>query len=366
MAMLLVFWYHIWEFAGYPHFALHVGSRSFDVLGNAGLGASGVDVFMVLSGFCLFFPFCAAPDRLHRFNLKTYVFRRLRRIVPPYYAAIIYALALRAGIAAILHWKDPSAAWPSFPSAFDIAAHLTFTHTLFASTFYGITGAFWSLGLEAQFYVVFPLVIWAVARFGLKTLGALVVVSFAYYALAHWLGMGEVREVQNFFLGRWMQFAIGMMVAVEVARRQARQQTTSVWVGAGLVALAGILFVTPMPDFAPLLSDDALRGFALSVSAGALLLAICTSTLPVSFLWSNRLSARLGLMSYSFFLIHQPTMQYLAQFLKKFVRLEGIPLFCILASGGLLLCLVISYWFFRLFEKPFLNNSYALRARIAP
>lgn len=83
MAMLMVFGYHIWEFAGHPRFTVHLGSWSVEILesvwGARGAGFVGVGVFITLSGFCLFFPLCSHPYRLQRFDLKTYATRRVRR-----------------------------------------------------------------------------------------------------------------------------------------------------------------------------------------------------------------------------------------------------------------------------------------------
>ena len=344
MAMLMVFWYHAWQFAGTPRVAW---------MPNQNWGGAGVDVFMVLSGFCLFFPFCVSPDG---FDVRIYAARRIRRIVPPYYAAILFAIALRQGAALFQHLRGKQDDWLALPSAFDVLTHLTFTHTLFGSTFYGITGAFWSLGLEAQFYAAFPLVLWLVARFGTRSIWALVAVSLSYHAVIHFAGYGGVFAVQSFFLGRWMQFALGMMGAAQVAKRTALGLQTPTLAGAGLLALSAVLYFVPKPDFAPLLSQDALRALVVSIAVGALLLSVCTSTRPVHFVWSNRFSAGLGLMSYSFFLIHQPILQYLAQFLELFgPKLRGTPLLGALVVAGFPLCLALSYGFFVLVEKRFLS-----------
>ena len=54
-------------------------------------GGAGVDLFMVLSGFCLFLPLCRSDEALAKFQWKNFYQRRARRIIPPYYAGILFA-----------------------------------------------------------------------------------------------------------------------------------------------------------------------------------------------------------------------------------------------------------------------------------
>src|SRR5258708_29944634 len=55
-------------------------------------GSTGVSLFLVLSGFCLFLPF--AGGRLHRFKAGEFFRRRCKRLMPAYYVALVLALAL--------------------------------------------------------------------------------------------------------------------------------------------------------------------------------------------------------------------------------------------------------------------------------
>src|SRR5579859_5500259 len=59
---------------------------------TAAYGHIGVDIFLALSGFCLFYPFCrravSAHHRITMGSLRTYGLRRARRILPPYLVAL--------------------------------------------------------------------------------------------------------------------------------------------------------------------------------------------------------------------------------------------------------------------------------------
>lgn len=143
-------------------------------------GAHGVDLFFVLSGFCLAYP---ALARLHAegqtgFRVSAFAARRLVRIVPPYYAAI--GVLLLAGTALLfLRRSLPTSMAPEALTLRAIFEQMTFTgHTYLASSF-------WTLAVEFRWYFVFPLVLWlwTISRpaFALVALSALVVAETRFH-----------------------------------------------------------------------------------------------------------------------------------------------------------------------------------------
>ncbi|MFN2461202.1 MAG: acyltransferase family protein [Candidatus Velthaea sp.] len=161
LAILLVVWYHAW---------LVTGQTIPGVNFIAEAGFLGVDLFFFLSGFCLFYPFARAllarkpPPTTGRF-----FYRRAAKIVPSYLLAlIIFAFVYRAQFA-------------SAGDAFvQLASHLTFLHTLNPATFGGISGPFWTIAVEVQFYLLFPFIVRFFQRAPLATYAALVVGAQAY------------------------------------------------------------------------------------------------------------------------------------------------------------------------------------------
>jgi peptidoglycan/LPS O-acetylase OafA/YrhL len=105
------------------------------------LGARGVDLFFVLSGFCL------GLGALERgVNLRAFAWGRVKRIVPPYYAAIVLGVVVASAIGRL-----------SFPHALLEGAR----NLAFLSERPGlppVNAAFWTILLEFQWYVFFPLV----------------------------------------------------------------------------------------------------------------------------------------------------------------------------------------------------------------
>lgn len=146
LAIVLVLICHVWGNSGTPHLSF----MNIDLTPLANMGKSGVILFFVLSGYLLF------PSILRTSNgnnIASYFKRRFFRIVPAYYAALIFIVIFGTGSS----------------SALNIFSHLFLTHTLFNSTFFGISGAFWSLGPEIQFYLFLPVLIYTIRFFFKKT-----------------------------------------------------------------------------------------------------------------------------------------------------------------------------------------------------
>ncbi len=173
LCVLLVGWYHIWQ-QSWLSPTLTIGSErvSLDFLLRSGY--LWVDGMLLLSGFLLYLPYAQGNQKI---ALWPFYKRRLIRILPSYLLCILpsFILALAQG-------KYPSL----LAGIQDLLAHLTFTHTLFPASYYQtpLNGALWTLGVEMQFYLIFPLL----ARFfrrrpGLTWLG-MAGIAFAFRAFA--------------------------------------------------------------------------------------------------------------------------------------------------------------------------------------
>ena len=107
------------------------------------IGALGVHMFFALSGFLITYRFLEEHQQTGRIDLRAFYRRRVRRIFPP---AIIY-LAVLAILGAWLRLLPASIS--------EISASLFFYRNLFPGGWY--TGHFWSLSLEEQFYLAWPI-----------------------------------------------------------------------------------------------------------------------------------------------------------------------------------------------------------------
>ena len=94
LAALWVFGFHVWQFGGSPEWTVEWAGKTWDVFWFLKQGPSGVDLFMVLSGLCLFWPVVSSSESGVDWDWRLYFRRRAYRILPAYYAAIGYAILL--------------------------------------------------------------------------------------------------------------------------------------------------------------------------------------------------------------------------------------------------------------------------------
>ena len=159
LCVLLVGWFHIWQQSWLsPSFVIDGERISLDFLLRSGY--IWVDGLLLLSGFLLYLPYTQAQSRMPR--ILPFYKKRLIRILPSYLLCILplYVLALING------------SYPTFRESLkDLLAHLTFTHTLFPFSYNNtpLNGALWTLGVEMQFYFLFPFLARAFKRFPLLT-----------------------------------------------------------------------------------------------------------------------------------------------------------------------------------------------------
>jgi peptidoglycan/LPS O-acetylase OafA/YrhL len=323
---------------------------------------SAVDFFMVLSGFCLFWPYACQPDRVKSFQLKQYAVRRTRRIIPPYYMSIVFVTLLPFGLVVLWRIVGQDASWPSPATWQDYLTHLTFTHTLFPEYWSGIQGVYWSLGLEAQFYLVFPLVLLGFRYWGLWVIPAIAALSLIYRSIVDPL-TAQMDWTVSFlfsitFLGRWMQFAAGMMAAVVVANlhkqgKQINRQWS--WV---LVLFAGATYVLANANHWLIDWLPAQRDVALACSFALLCVVVSSGTHILRNLFQRPALVGFGVMSYSFFLYHQNFAYYLSELFEKVLKVGPVTCFALMLTIGFAASFMISYLFFLIAEKPFLKPKH--------
>ena len=150
LRVLLVFivsWYHFWQ---QSWLTPSIGSYSLDYLLRAGY--MPVDGTILLSGFLLFLPYARAMLLGEAVpNTKQFYQRRIMRIVPSYY---FVTLALLFAVALPWHLY-----YNSSDMVRDVVMHLTFTQTFNPATYIAtpIGVASWTIAIEMQAYLIFPL-----------------------------------------------------------------------------------------------------------------------------------------------------------------------------------------------------------------
>jgi len=292
VAALWVVLFHIRAFSGANLGPVDLFVRS---------GSTGVSLFLVLSGFCLFLPVARGT----RFATGKFFMRRARRLLPAYYASLALAILITVVAAGHLGFVK----YGPLALTGETLAHVTMTHSLLPSTFYALNGAYWSLGLEWQLYLTLPLLVIGARRFGLGWTVAGVVALNVVYRLglqvavsAHGApaSLWTTAVLPNLLPGRWAEFAFGMVAAQLYADGRLNRN----WARIGLAAI-------PLA----LLSLRAVGSPLEHLLFGSVFfLLLCTvlaerSVLSRVFAW--RPLAAIGVMSYSLYLVHQPIVQAL-------------------------------------------------------
>lgn len=157
--------FHIWQQSWYGGAAPAHWLRA---------GSVGVDLLVMLSAFCLFLPWANAAVRdqpLPRIRPAEFYRRRALRLLPAYYASLLFGLVLAV---ARRGWSKAL--------ALDLAAHLALTQQLYRPAYLAcqLNGVTWTLTVFALFYLVFPLLAPLCAKWPLPTLAALGLVQLGY------------------------------------------------------------------------------------------------------------------------------------------------------------------------------------------
>jgi len=349
LAFLLVFVYHTGEFAKTAPRQLPWGLRQIAENGNA-----GVDIFIVVSGFCLFLPIVKRPER---FRSRVFFRQRARRIMPAYYVSILYAVLLPEALVVVYRVLNRSAHWQGIPDAWQLITHLTFTQTFFSSTWAGINGSYWSLGLEAEFYVTLPLLALAYRRLGPRGLAIPIAVSVVWNGVlfALW-GRQRNFDVIHFLWGatapgRWIEFGAGMVAAWLVVDRRDSLEKISAWLGWIGIALilVDLVFVEPA-HLGPL------RLVVLALGSSAVLISVAVPSGRVANALNWHPLSVLGLTSYSFYLLHQPTEYYFSQFLYKIHLHSLMAVWALELTVGFAIVAALSAISYRYLESRYLRE----------
>ena len=311
----------------------HVGFSGFSG------GWVGVDVFFVISGFLI--------TRLIRdeveagtFSYANFYARRARRL----FASFIFTVAA-SFIAGSLIFDRVYLQHFAGEVVYALVAASNFFYWLDGG-YFGVAEQYkpllhtWSLGVEEQFYLIWPLSIVLMLRYArrylLLLLGLAAVASLfvAEYAVA----LAKLRAAFLLLPGRIFEFAIGAMLVWLVSRRLHPRLLAALMV-AGLVLIGVAVFhfttSTPFPTV-----------YALVPCLGAALAIFGGTSSSVRWLLGNRLMVGIGKISYSLYLVHWPVIVFYS-----YHRLEPLALHeQLLICAGSILAAMLMYVYI---EQPF-------------
>jgi len=333
-----------------PVVLYHVGINRFHG------GFVGVDVFFVISGF-LITQLLSRDLDAGRYSITQFYVRRARRIFPALFAmmavAAVAMLFLAIGREAD-KFRDSMAAATLFAS--NLYFYLTEDYFGAGRTSLALLHT-WSLAVEEQFYIAFPLVLWLLRR-RLPKLEKpiLIVLALASLAAAEWMVRSD--QPAAFYLPhlRAWELLIGSLLALKTFGSPSRrwQRQCLGMLGLAAIGLASVWYrdnTTPFPGLSALLPAV---GAGLVIYSGERSDTLCTwglSLAPVRFI---------GLISYSLYLWHWPIIVFYAYHAGFNRELTLVPQVLLVAAS--LIAAVISW---RFIETPFRVHQQKPRTRPA-
>ena len=307
-----------------------------------------VDIFIVVSGFCLILP--AARDGTLHGGAWVFYGRRARRILPPFYAALVLSVLVFVVIEA-LHNKPLEISLPALLANILLLQDILPKLNLF-------NGPFWSIAVEWQIYFLFPALVWFLGKYGKRSvLIFALVVSGALTAFLQWRHP-EIAQACPWYL---LLFAIGLCAGKVSAQCPDRNETVlcAALIVLSLAGVAAVIHAHPITghgggDFGAYLPlIDPLAG--IGTAAGLLWVTRSPRRVP---LLSWRPLVSLGTWAYSLYLVHLPCLLLLNALVTTFRPEWRQPLPHVYALiAGLPLVFGTARLFFLAFEKPFLSRK---------
>jgi peptidoglycan/LPS O-acetylase OafA/YrhL len=309
-------------------------------------GFVGVDVFFVISGY-LITTIILAELELEKFSIFNFYERRARRILPALFLVMLVCIpfawvlmtpadlnsfakslvAVPLFVSNIFFWRDGG--------YFETAAELKpLLHT-------------WSLAVEEQYYVLFPLFLMFFWKLGKRWIHAtLIFVFLASVTLAQWGAYAKPDASFYLLPTRGWELLIGAFAALYLSTENRKEFSKSLsdflgWLGVALILYAVFAYskATPFPGL-----------YALIPSLGAVLIILfATQQTTVGKFVGNNLFVGVGLISYSAYLWHQPVLAFARHWFKD------LDQFLILLLVTLVF--VISYFSWRFIEQPFRSKD---------
>lgn len=314
IAVLVVVWFHIWQQSWLmpilqtPGLSfMNVSKIDIDWLPRTGYIM--VTMMIFLSGFCLYLPY-ARHDIAQGELPKTSLFykKRVARILPSYLFCIIVVL--------IFNLCTHAYQAPEFDTyenngfiIKDVLTHLTFTFNLFkdVSTYTLLNGVLWTIALEVQFYIIFPLIQSFFRKKPIFTYIIMNAISFIFIIYAQNHNTSFLLHQLPSYLSVYANGFVGAHIFVAIAKKYKRDKNV------GLIATItsiGCIFVYAMM-MKNLMASENINGwqlhnrFYLSI---LFMVFVLSTSLSLSFyrkIFSNSVMRFISTISLNLYIWHQ-------------------------------------------------------------
>ncbi len=320
------------------------------------LGSLGVIFFFVLSGFLITYLLMQEKAVKQTVAVKKFYIRRILRIWPMYYLVVLLGFLVLPNIHFIDNpylnkFLDPNFA-PNF------ALYLLFLPNLAFATFAAVPhiGQTWSIGVEEQFYLLWPLIVKHsknVLKALLMVIGILIVLKVIVLVLCKQMPDSSVLKVVKPFLAmtKMESMAIGGIGAYYLFNGNEKIK----WLMNNGLMISAVIVIVGLVYFTPPIVQDAIY---LVYSVLFLVIILNVSSNPKSvFKLENRMFKMLGNISYGIYMYHLIVIAFVFAVLKYF-GMEINDSFVsqlMVYSLTILITIFVSILSYSYFEKRFLN-----------
>lgn len=317
-------------------------------------GHYAVDVFIVLSGYCLMLPLI----RKETFgSIPLFYLRRTVRIVLPYYAAMLLSLSLIY----FLIGSDSGTHWAScLPVTVDgIVKHIFLVHQWFPSEASKINHVFWSIGVEYQIYFLFPFFYLLTRKYSLiSSWVAIALLGYAFWLISIVISKPAPPPAGESFVYCGL-FFLGMMAAKYSFSEEnilpsylvaiyTKPKLYSVIIVAMVVVIA--LIGNKYREAMPLLFQSLFIGIATS------LIFFLKSKEKIKFFENKYILNALnwlGKIGFSLYLIHAPMLELVWLYIVNPLKLSTLGYQSIgMVIFGTVISIAVAWIFYILIEQP--------------
>lgn len=329
-------------------------------------GFIGVDIFFVISGF-LITSIILKEKKNNKFSLFKFYLRRIRRIIPALFFVTLFTIPMAV-------YLMPASDLKSFSES--VFSVIFFVSNFFFWTQGGYFGTAselqpllhtWSLGVEEQFYIFFPIFLIFFWKFKKSYLISTIIVGSILSLLMSQMGGNfkymNLSSIYPFFklpfewfwqagsasfylpFGRVWVLMIGSLIAFYFQKNRIIEKPIN-----NFYSLIGLLLII----FSIIFFSENIQYpsiFTLPPAIGtALIIIFSTKNTHLNKILSNRILVNLGLISFSFYLWHQP--------LLAFARIYFVSNFnLVLSVLIIILSLIFSYFSWKYIEQPFRKQN---------
>ena len=329
-------------------------------------GYVGVDIFLVISGFLITSIILKEKNR-NKFSLSDFYLRRIRRIIPALFLVILFTIPFS------IYFMNSNDLKLYSKSVLSVILFVSNFHFWKKGGYFGTESDLepllhtWSLGIEEQFYIFFPIFLIIIWKFKKNYLIPIIILFLLASLLLSQIG-GNFQltnlklnypffklpfewfwpsSLANFYLpfGRVWELMIGSLIAFYFENNEIEENyANNFYCSLGIFSIIfSVIYFSEniqYPSF-----------FALLPTLGtALVIIFTTKNTYLNKILSNKIIVNLGLISYSLYLWHQPIFAF-----GRIYFLSNLNLF--ISFLFIILSLILSYFSWKFVEQPFRNKN---------